>query len=143
MTNSRVINSRVINSSSIHNLRVIVKGTMKACTRCKREHNTTFKYCLICREYKRQHTKEIRKTRKPKFHEKNQRECIQCFNVKNIVEFKSKRSLRTTKKCSTCRNIAHRSQNNPTTVVGKCKKERKMRFHTACAFYLLIKLKQN
>jgi len=97
------------------------ESTMKTCSRptCRRKPSTKFKTCSACLKSKKKSWKK--RKREPQYCEENQRECACCFNVKHMDDFKSKYAGRTTKLCITCRDVARRSQTNPTTEYGKCK----------------------
>jgi len=106
------------------------EGASKVCSQknCKRTHTTTFKTCPACREI----AKKSQRKRKRKADEadkkvpvtKGHKRCTHCKHIWLEDQFKSKRVRRQelTAWCLTCRNVLRRTEINPTTKKGKCRK---------------------
>ena len=111
---------------------------MKLCTKCKQNKDETCFgkhantkdglqcWCKKCMsKYNKERTIKRNKKRKEETLPDGMKRCanVCCNKILPLSEFKSTKERRTepTTWCTTCRAIAKKSQQNPTTATGKCK----------------------
>ena len=98
---------------------------MKKCSRksCTRHHDTKYKTCETCREIGRRSEKKRKRLAAQLDVPKGMRLCKSCSHFKPINDFTSKvyRQKKLTALCISCREMALKTQNNPTTKAGACR----------------------
>jgi len=100
--------------------------TPKKCSHktCKRMHTTTFKTCPTCRANIRKSRRKRKRLAVEQTVPDGHRLCTKCCRIQPENQFKMYYPRRTqlTKRCKRCRDVRFRSDRNPNTLKGQCRK---------------------
>ena len=98
---------------------------MKLCSisYCKRYHDTKYKLCPTCRDFKRRSQKKRKRLASEKKVDEGFQLCKSCLNIKPVSDFQSTqhRRKKLTTLCKSCRLSNKKAYQNPTSKKGKCR----------------------
>jgi len=95
------------------------------CTTCKHTNLTPeYKLCKPCRDREKTWKKNRKRKREKISVPEGKRRCTNCLHIEDLKEFESDipRRKKLTTLCRKCREIKKKTENNPETKRGKCKK---------------------